>query len=51
MYRSVILDVGSRRRLCVSFMPSVAFPNWRRIPEIHRLGDWVCPKADLHSVK
>jgi hypothetical protein len=45
-YSSIFLDIGTRWRLVISFMPR---PHYLRInrPGTHWIGDWVGPRVGL----
>jgi hypothetical protein len=49
-YSSTILDLGTRWKWVVSFMPRSLYPR-ERSPDIHWIGGWVGLKAILQAVE
>jgi hypothetical protein len=49
-YSSIILDLGTRRRWVVSFMPRPLYPRGK-IPATHPIWGWVGPGAGLDAVE
>jgi hypothetical protein len=50
-YSSTILDVDSRCRLVINFMPLTLYSREKEAPSAHWIGSWVGFKASLRAVE